>query len=165
MVPQYVAILSFVGTILFLVSAQILSRYVSRDFGDFIRNRIEFADSRAEGKFRPLLPIGLGDGELRQRFEWAADAVQAAGATLTPVVGLLILLPLNYVPAVAIIFPFVIVVTLGLLFHVLGMEPGRYESLGFHRLHLSYVTTVGVGLNLIAAVLAWFLSPPTFTGG
>lgn len=166
-VPRYVATIPFLGTALMLLLTQLVSRYVSGRLHAFLETKIESADVTGKGKMRPLLPIEMQPGTLRQRFEWGMDVVTSVTAIVLPVIGVVLLDVRGVASNVGIVLLGVFFVSTALLFFLLSREPGAYEALSWPRGRswtLSFLTRISIAVNILAALVAYLLAAKTYVG-
>ncbi len=164
-VPRHLAALPFLFTALLLIVAQVASRYVGSRLERFVDGVIERADLRSGGVLRQHLDPELQAGTLRQRFQWSSDIVQATVALVAPAASVALLNVRGFAEQSPTVLVVVVAATLILIFLLLNLEPGAYESFTFPRGKAwapSLVTSYSLVLNLIAATVAYSLAEGTF---
>jgi hypothetical protein len=153
---RFVAIMPFVAAILvYLVSPQLSSLLRNTVIG-----KVDQANSRYSGTGE--IPAHLSSEYIGDYVEYAGDAAQVLPSTFLVVVGVVAALfaglPLLIVGGLLIVS---VPVVLYVMFKVLNADPSKYARRGDRRIlkRYTYVTAVGITLNLFAMVLVLSFIP------
>ncbi len=141
---------------------------MARQLFDFVTVTIRNGNASSHGDLDKALPDELQAGPLRQRFEWSADLVQAGIAIVSPVISVVLLLinleRKHVVVILLVVLVLVVAATVVLLFSLWGMTPGEYETYARGKgrpWEMSYVTYIGIALNVLGALVAAVLAVAT----
>lgn len=102
------------------------------------------------------IPANLHPATQLQGLPWVVDAVQIPAILGTPLAGLFILKPINYIVLI-IVYTGVLAAGLSLFFYFIQkVEPIDYHEKGFERLgyRVSWVVAIGIAVNAMCAALA-----------
>jgi hypothetical protein len=171
-VPAWIAALPFLGTAVILAIGQLTANFASSRLEQFVdseKTKVKAESDLARDYLDMVFPSALDGPEMARRMELDIDLFQASAIILVPAVGITTVYFAQRSSGLILLLLIVPVLSGALTLLLATMNPGRYRTMawtvfGVFRAHpVSFVTWLGIGLNLLVGIIAWRTAPATAT--